>query len=283
MPSVGSMSSMGNREKVLWLDSLLELKRQVVGVRFLSTREDFDNSPFPLSKPVTYCTAIRNGTRGKASKLDMGNIACQAAARALGMVDADDYVLSGRRHADMGLYRDVDVSRSIAEGITLCERRVTGVEIAPLEDYTHQDPDIIIIIANPYTSMRISQGNAYHHGHLMEVKISGMQGVCQECTSYPYEKGELNISMLCSGTRCVSQWEKDELGLGLPYHLLDDLISGLQNTLNPMENNEDKKRIEAKLKENHLVLETPIAYNSNYYRGGYGTLEQLEMKKNKKK
>ena len=43
-----------------------------------------------------------------------------------------------------------------------------------------------------------------------------MQALCEECTTRPFESNEVNISMLCSGTRCVAQWQKDELRIGIP-------------------------------------------------------------------
>ena len=50
-----------------------------------------------------------------------------------------------------------------------------GVEIAPLSDYVSYDPDVVIMITNPYNAMRITQGYAYHNGpiknfNLMECK-----------------------------------------------------------------------------------------------------------------
>ncbi len=97
--------------------------------------------------------------------------------------------------------------------------------------------------------------------------MAGMQAICQECTSYVFERNEINLSMLCSGTRCVSQWSKDELGVGIPFQQIDDVIYGLMQTMNPMENNEDKKIIQAKLESSGKKLDFEIEYNKNYYTG----------------
>ena len=75
-------------------------------------------------------------------------------------------------------------------------------------------------ITNPYNAMRITQGYAYHNGHIKNVQFGGIQGICQECTTRPFENNEVNISMLCSGTRCVAQWQKDELAIGIPFNKL---------------------------------------------------------------
>ena len=97
--------------------------------------------------------------------------------------------------------------------------------------------------------------------------MAGMQAVCQECTSYVYERNEINLSMLCSGTRCVAQWSKEEMGVGIPFQQINDIIYGLVQTVNPMENNHDKKLIQEKLKSAGKDLEFEIEYNKNYYTG----------------
>ena len=83
-----------------------------------------------------------------------------------------------------------------------------GVEIAPLSDYVSYDSDVVIMITNPYNAMRITERYAYHNGPIKNVQFNGMQVLCEECTTRPFENNEVNISMLCSGTRCVAQWQK---------------------------------------------------------------------------
>ena len=76
--------------------------------------------------------------------------------------------------------------------------------------------------------MRITKGHAYHNGPIKNVQFSGMQAICEECTTLPFENNEVNISMLCSGTRCVTQWKKDELGIGIPFNKLPLIVDGLK-------------------------------------------------------
>ncbi|MBP9478792.1 MAG: DUF169 domain-containing protein [Sebaldella sp.] len=251
-----------------WLEILLELKRKAVGIRFLFNKEDYEISD-ALSRvgTIPYCTAVRNATKGSSLKLNLNNFACLSAARALGLIETDADSLSGKRHSDMGVYENILVSRNIAKDMVYCKHSVYGVEIRPLGDFREYKPDIVILITSPYNSMRIVQAHAYTKGQLKNIKMAGMQAICQECTSYVFERNEINLSMLCSGTRCVSQWSKDELGVGIPFQQIDDVIYGLMQTMNPMENNEDKKIIQAKLESSGKKLDFEIEYNKNYYTG----------------
>src|SRR4051812_41264294 len=107
-----------------------------------------------------------------------------------------------------------------------------------------------------------------------------MQALCEECTTRPFENNGVNISMLCSGTRCVAQWRKDELGIGIPFNMLSLIVDGLKNTFNHMDQNLEMRLIEGKLKKYSLEDERTMIYGKNYYTGNYGTLEMKKKKKN---
>ena len=141
----------------------------------------------------------------------------------------------------------------------------------PLEEY-NQEPDVVIIVCNPFNAMRISQGYAYNYGHIENIKFAGMQAICQECTSLPYENDQLNISMLCSGTRMLGKWGENDLAVGMPFRFLEDVVKGIKQTVNPLERNKNKEIIKNKLIENNLDRQLEISFNQNYddnvYKGG---------------
>lgn len=271
------------RDDAKWLSILLDLKREPVGIKFLYDEEEYSKalSQEPAAG-MPYCTAVRNASMGKSSKMNLEHMACLASAKALGLMERDNASLSGRHHYKMGVYKDPATSRSIAKGMVFLEYKVYGVEVATLKDYESYDPDVVIMITNPYNAMRVSQGYAYNNGHIKNIQICGMQGICQECTTYPFENNQVNFSMLCSGTRCVGQWQKDELGIGIPFNKLASIIDGLKHTSNHMDQNPEKKIIEEKLKKYGLENEHEIAYSKNYYTGVYGTKKQKEEKAKRK-
>jgi uncharacterized protein (DUF169 family) len=237
-------TEVGAKAAAEWLDILLELPRKPVGIRFLLTQDDFDN--------------------------------CEATALAGGMpYSVSEEAISGSRHAKLGVYENLGVSRTVARDMVYCAHRCVGVEIRPLAEYEKNPPDIIILVSTPYNIMRVVQGYAYHHGQLTNVKVTGMCAICQECTSYPHERNMPNLSMLCSGTRCVAQWGKEEMAVGIPYHYLGRILSGLQHTVNPIEPNPDKERIAQRLNAAGLAVEMDIVLGKNYYTNAYGTPAQI--------
>jgi uncharacterized protein (DUF169 family) len=266
----------GAQAAAKWLDVLLELSRMPVGIRFLLTQDEYDEcAATPLAGGMPYCTAVRWATVGRNYKMDADHCACFAASRALGLAATPEEAVSGSRHAKLGVYENLGVSRAVARDMVYCAHRCVGVEIRPLAEYENFPPDIVILVSTPYNIMRVVQGYAYHHGQLTNVKVAGMCAICQECTSYPHERNMPNLSMLCSGTRCVAQWGKEEMAMGIPYHYLGRILSGLQHTVNPIEPNQDKLRINERLNGAGLDNEMEIVFGHNYYTNAYGTPAQI--------
>nr|WP_160251024.1 DUF169 domain-containing protein [Mixta theicola] len=274
------------RNDALWIKVMLELKRAPVGIRFLYDKDEYDSCPTAeLSGPLPYCAAVKNAAAGIPCKLTLRQSACLSGARALGLLKPQDDIVhpndiaSGKRHYNMGLYADYAISRQIAKDMVYCNHQVYGIEIAELALYTDYHPDLVIIIANAASAMRLIQGYCYHYGQLKNVKVAGNQAICQECTSYPFEMNQVNVSLLCSGTRQVAKWDNDEMGIGIPFNQLDKIVDGIRQTANPMENNKSKKSIQRKAALYGVADQLEIELGSNYYTGGYGTIEYHKRKK----
>lgn len=267
------------------LQVMLSLTRMVVGVRFLYSQADYNNCATPEPKGAQqYCAAVKNATLGEACKLGLNRISCLSGARVLGIlpaskdiIDQSD-IISGRRHFLMGLYADFGVSRQIAKDMIYCQHQVCGVEIAPLQQFESTTPDIVIVVANSQNIMRLVQGYAYHFGQLKNIKMVGNQAICQECTSYPFEMNQPNISMLCAGTRKVAKWQDDEIAMGIPFNQLDKIVDGVKQTINLMDDNQTKKKIIERAKNMGLQNELHIELSCNYYKGSFGTISYHKNK-----
>ncbi len=260
------------QENAKWIEALLDMPRKPVGIHFLMTQEEYEN--FPAKAPgnrMSYCTMVRRATQGLSQKAHLGHMACGGGSTALGLSSPTKEMIDGTRRLSQGAYHDLCTCRKVSKNMVYCEHKLYGIGITPLEDCP-RNPDVVIFICNPFNGMRLLQGNAYYNGHAQNICLSGMQAICQECTSRPYEMDQINISMMCSGTRMLAGWQKDELGIGMPYHLLEQVVMGLRETVNPLERNREKKEIALRLEECGLKDKLDIVMNKNYddncYKGG---------------
>ncbi len=255
-----------------WLEALLELSRKPVGVKFLLTKSDYERFQAAESENrMSYCTFVRRASEGTGAKFHYGNMACAGGAAALGLAEVTESMISGERRLSHGAYKDLCICRKVSKKMTYCAHSAYGVAVLPLSEFT-SPPDVVILICNPFNAMRIAQGYAFNHGHADDICLSGMQAICQECTSYPYETDCLNLSLMCSGTRMLAGWKKDEMAAGMPYHIFEEVVDGLQATVNPLERDPEKRRIADRLAENNIGSDFTIMFGHNYddnaYTGG---------------
>lgn len=244
------------------MNCVLDLKRKVVGVRFLFTVEEFESAQAEKPKGrMPYCKMINRAMDGEKIKVDFDNFGCFAAARVLGIVDLDDWYTSGHYYGECGLYQDMPTAKEITDSISKCNHKCYGIEIMPLEEFKIE-PHIVIIATNTFNTMRLIQGHAYKYGTHKGYKFIGGQAMCAECTAHPYATNDINISLLCVGTR-RSGFNEDEIGIGIPLRKFLEMVDGLCKTVTPAEPNLTKKVIEEKLNI-HGVSDVEIIYNKNY-------------------
>lgn len=245
----------------------LNIKRNLVGVKFIFSREEFDCIDIKQMKGrVSYCFMVKSASSGKHIKSNKENFSCGASARALGLDGSDNRVRSGRHYHAFGLYNSLGTAKSVQKNVTFIEHNIYGVVLKPLRDY-EIEPDVVIMIVNPYQAMRIIQGYAYHYGVHKSIRMAGNQGICSECTAVPYENNDLNISALCSGTRLLAKWDVSELGIGMPFNMFANIVDGVMKTLNPVEPDSTKREILSRAGEKGRAID--IEFGKNYYTGLY--------------
>lgn len=248
------------------LEAMLHMERRVIGIKRLpvSPLNEPQYSHFESVKhKAYYCWLVKKATEGRAFRMFFENFACETAGWVLGLTPSDYFGTPEENAAgwyQCGTFASEKVARLISEGIKPLEAS-GGLLVGPLEAFPpHCEPDVVIIVGNPYTLMRVIQGYSAVHGFAGQIKLSGMCGICFESTAHPLQTQSISISTLCSGTRYYAKWGMDEMSASMPYHQLADLEKGLKLTLNPCEPNVHKANIEKK-----LIKPLSINYNSNYY------------------
>lgn len=230
----------------------LEIKRKIVGVKFLFTKEEYELADVkPAKSKIPYCVMVKLATGGTGLKATLELSGCGGGTRALGLEEPSKEFQSGCEYNSFGLYQDLAIAKNVVNKVTFCKHKIYGVMTKPLEDY-EEAPDVVIIVTNSYNAMRIVQGYTYKYGTQTSFKLAGNQAVCSECTAYPFESNSINMSMFCSGTRYLSGWSNDEIGIGLPYGKFVQTADGVYLSINGAETNNAKEKIMEKLKDKNL-------------------------------
>lgn len=265
------------------IESYLDLNRKPVGVKFFFDLDEFKN--FPVSqrdRKLTYCNSVQLASRGHAMKLTKENQACPNGAVALKMKEIPGPMASGEARFSKNIYHDLETSKSINEEMLFLKEEPVGVAVMPLEDYKEK-PDVVVVVSSPYNIMRMIQGHAFFNGYTSNLRTCGLQAVCQDLTTYPYNTKDINITFLCPGTRLVANWMENEIGIGIPFEKWYEVVKGVKETANPFERNKNKEAIVERLKDRGLDYSN-IKFNENYDDGVYSggkikTLEEMEKEK----
>lgn len=269
---------MNIQESVKNIENYLEMERTPVGVKFFFDKESFLNFDAPIREnKVTYCNSVKLASIGQKMKLTKAHQACPNGAFALNFVDPPEPIKNGKGRFSKNIYKTQEISKSINDEMKFLPERPFGYAVMPLKEF-HEDPDVVLVISGPYNIMRMIQGHAYFSGYTDNIKTCGLQAVCQDITTYPYVTGDINITMLCPGTRMVASWKPNEMAIGMPFSKWYDTVDGVIQTTNPFARNPLKKEIKEKLKEDGED-DSDVILNQNYddgsYKGGKVDLESL--------
>ncbi len=154
------------------------------------------------------------------------------------------------------------------------DRKPAAMAVAPIEQL-ETPPDTVVMIIDGYSAMRIIQGYTYHYGQAGQIRFCGNQGVCCELTSKPFMVQDMNISLLCSNTRFSCKWQDSEIGIGLPYHMLEAVVDGVLKTLNSTES--DRRKVEIIKRAKAHGLDLGVELGNNYFNNDLG----IEKRKTK--
>ena len=262
------MSKELRSELVKKLSNALGLNRHTVGVRFLSSVEEYDAcSAQAIKHKLPYCVMVKSASAGHRIKAKAENMGCSGGSRALGITEASERYKSGEAYESFKIFEDISVAKKVAENMSIYRKKPYGVEVSSLE-LMENEPDVVIQISDAYNIMRLIQGYTYSYSTYANFKIGGLQAICSESTAYPFESGNINITMMCAGTRYICNWGRDELAVSMPYEKFEKTIDGLLLTIDPLERDGDKQRIERNFKKADL-LELDLHYGQNYDTGYY--------------
>lgn len=219
---------------------VLGLSRQVVGIKFLFTEEEYDDAEAQEIESIgTFCTMTARGMKGEVLKSKGGSFRCQGGPEMLGMKPVSNYVYSGKQFSTFRAFEDMATARQAQRGLCFVDQKIYGVQTGPLSKLA--DADVVMFVCNAWQMMRVMQGYSYHNGMAKNIGSIGNQGICADLVARPYQLNDLNVSFLCMGARLTTGAEDGELGAGMPVHVFSEVADGVIKTVNPYMTDKEKK------------------------------------------
>ena len=252
------------RELVEKMRLALNLKRRIVGVKFIFIEEEYNDykmEVYPFKGAV--CGIVAQALKGNTYKAKCESFSCTGGRECLGLTSVASYVRAGKRFDEFRLYEDLAISRQVQEDLCYLDQKIYGLVAGPLEEL--EDSDVVLYLCDGWQMMRTIQGYTYHHGMAKNIGMIGNQGICSDLIARPFYKNDLNISCLCAGARTSTKAEDWEIGVGMPIHLFRDIAKGILITLNPATNEIKKKELKERMDQQdkyHFDIEFGKMYGS---------------------
>lgn len=164
-----------------------------------------------------YCELVQKSRFGESFLIK--NQGCKVGEYVLGNTEITplDYYYNSRR------YQDKNAAKNAVANLYRLTKKGKSIRISP---YSGEDFDILLLFLKPERAMRIIQANAYHSGKPVEFRTGGIASICSDCTTYPLQ-GKLGISLGCKGSRKHGKYADDELVVGVPFQLAEEIDKAL--------------------------------------------------------
>ncbi len=232
-----------------YFQAYLDLDHHMVGVQLLESQADYELCQAEERKGrAFYCQLIKKATKSYRVKAALPNFSCDTSARILGLKEYYEEEEGIDGWYDSGLYANRILAEKQHQSVEPVTRPNYGVLVGSL-DLIEVNPDLVLLACRPSQAMRLVQAYTYSYGFKKDIKISGQCGICFESTALPLKENDFSLSLLCSGTRFLSQWSDDTMMVSFPFGMIEKILDGLVATAQHVESNCDKAEIIQRLKQ----------------------------------
>ena len=222
------MSLTTNSQFSVSLKEILGLKWSPVAMKLVKSDESINEVPPMSPKRLRYCQLLMEAKRGKSATLTSENIACPAAAAALGLMPLPEKISSGKMLKTLGLFESEEAAaKTMAQMSRMKLGDIKAIAAAPLENSTFR-PDVVIIEDKPEKIMWINLAAIHETGGRLSFNSAVFQACCVDVTVIPYLTRNVNVSLGCYGCRDATDIADDECLVGIPMEKLGEIITSLK-------------------------------------------------------
>ncbi len=208
------------------IKSIVNLDFEPVAIKLIPEGEDFSNYSKP-ERQMSHCQAITKARKGEYLTLRPDDFSCHVGSSALNMANTPEGVADGTFHYNLGGFETPEAAAKLIADRTEMDTKFVGEIVCPLKDADFE-PDVIVIIDVPekiYWFIPVVSGT---EGGKVSFTMGSFQCTCEDVTSYPYVTQSLNISLGCYGCRRRTDMKPEELAMGFPYSMIDEVIRRLE-------------------------------------------------------
>jgi len=211
------------------LKKFLKLSGSPVAFRFVTKKEEVPPGMQELDKTMRHCAMVGLARKeGKIFFSTAGKHECNGGAWALGLRELTESLRTGDFYYKLGKFESSAACKRTIDRVPHLQTLETYATLyAPLEK-TPFDPQVVLIVANPWTMLKLAQSVLFSIGGRINAEFAGIQSVCADACAQTYLNGQVNFSLGCDGSRKFSGIEDGEMVVGIPAELLPEITESLK-------------------------------------------------------
>jgi len=211
------------------LKELLGLKGSPVAVKLAKTPVDVPAGYAKMAEKTRHCQFVQNARlKGEKGYATADEHMCKGGAGVMGLEPLPDVVATGSQYHKLGNFKTAEGALETVNAMPKSAEKFYASVYAPLETAGFE-PDVVVVVANPKQALRISQAYLHATGGRIAADYSGIQSLCADAVVAVKERGVLNMTLGCNGSRKNSGIADDEVILGVPPKSLPAIVEALKS------------------------------------------------------
>jgi len=208
------------------LKDVVGLKHEPIAVKFFENKVQLDGFETPSER--RYCQILMGAREGKKYLITADNIACPAAAWALGFKEPPATLSSGEMPAKMGIFGSPQaVKNTLNSMLRLPMGKFKMVACCPLGEAPFE-PDVVVLESDVEHLMWVALARLFETGGRLPLDTALLQATCVDATIIPFVYQRLNASLGCYGCREATNLADSECVLGFPVKDLEEIVTSLE-------------------------------------------------------
>lgn len=216
-----------NQEYYNVLNEKVKLTSKPVALKFFNDLKEIPENIKIINEKMRHCEMIKKASFGDKFYSTYEEQTCKGGAGALGLGDMPAKLASGEKYFELGRFKDLDIAKKTLSKLSIIKEKHKGLIYAPLDEADFEI-DVIVIIAEPITGMKLAQSVVYTNGDKFRANFAGIQSLCGDAVSYPYIENDANITVGCDGSRKAAKVLDEELAIGISSDKFEEIIENLK-------------------------------------------------------
>lgn len=217
-----------NKKYYKVLNNKLNLTSRPVAIKLIDSENDVPENIKLLNDKIRHCEMVKKASLGEKFYTTIEEHLCLGGAGAIGLRDMPIKLANGEKYHSLGRFKDLKTAKNLTEELSIVEDRRWGIIYAPLDE-ANFEADVIQIITEPVNGMILAQSVVYSSGTKVEATFAGIQSLCGDTFSKPYNDKSVNFTLGCSGSRKAAKIQDNEMVVGISKDKIDEVIFGLES------------------------------------------------------